>query len=55
MADVETITSDEYLGMLEEIIFNGSNPDDREDCIDALFEFTKILDEHQAMETNDYE
>lgn len=49
MANAVTFTSDEYLNTLEEIIFDGSNitEQERQDCIAALFEFTKILDEHQ--------
>jgi hypothetical protein len=47
MADVATISSDEYLNILEEVIFNGSNIRDRDDCIEALFQFTNLLDTDQ--------
>jgi hypothetical protein len=47
MANVATLTSDEYLNILEEVIFNGSNIRDQNECIEALFQFTNILDASQ--------
>jgi hypothetical protein len=48
MANVATISSDEYLNMLEAVIFSGSaDIRDQDECIDALFDFTELLDASQ--------
>jgi hypothetical protein len=41
------LTIDEYLNMLEALIFYGFNIEDQNECIEALFQFTNILDASQ--------
>ena len=45
MADV-TMTKDQYLSLLEEGIDKYTG-EDQQECIEALLEFTKILDDCQ--------
>lgn len=46
MADVMSLTSDEYLSLLEEGIEKYTG-EDQQECIEALLDFTKILDDNQ--------
>lgn len=41
-----TITKDEYLRILEHCIYT-STGEEQQECVDALFELTAILDAHQ--------
>lgn len=46
MADVISMTKDQYLSLLEEGIDKYTG-EDQQECIEALLDFTKILDERQ--------
>jgi hypothetical protein len=46
MADVIEISADEFLSACEEAIFSTTG-EQQQNCIEALFDFTNLLDENQ--------